>query len=74
MFKVGQKVRFTDANRHEAMPWCYPPVGWTGVIIEVNEDGVALVDWGANSGVEKCSDGYVWWAGFNRLEAVDAES
>lgn len=74
MFKVRQKVRFIDEDRQERMPWCYPPVGWTGIIIEANDDETALVNWGEDSGVEKCSDGYVWWVGFNRLEAVDAEN
>lgn len=73
MFKIGQRVRFTDDNKHEATPWWYPHVGCIGVIIEANDDKVALVDWGEGSGVEKCSDGYRWWASFDKLEAVDAE-
>ena len=74
MFNVGQKVRFTDAGRHKAMPWWYPPAGCTGVIIEVVDDGTALVDWGGDSGVDKCGAGYAWFSDFTRLEAVDAES
>lgn len=74
MFKAGQKVRFTDEDKHEKMPWCYPLAGRIGVIIGARDDGTALVDWGEDSGVEKCSDGYRWWASFDKLEAVDAES
>lgn len=74
MFNVGQKVWFTDAGIHKAMPWCYPPYGWIGVIINVNDDGTALVDWGEDSGVDKCGAGYAWFSDFTRLEAVDAES
>lgn len=76
MFKVRQKVRFIDEDRHERMPWCYPPAGQIGTIIKVEGDRAVLVDWGADSEVEynDMQNGYVWWCVKYMLEAVDAES
>lgn len=74
MLKVGQKVRFTDINRHETMPWCYPFAGQIGTIIKVNRS--ILVDWGEDSGVEynEVYDNYSWWCMGEMLEAVDADN
>ena len=47
MFKVNQKVQFTDASAHTTSPWFYPPVGWHGTIKELDGDAEqALVEWG----------------------------
>ena len=75
MFKIGQKVRFTDADAHNRKPSFYPPVGHIGIIMEVDNAGnICLVDWGADSGVwGRIGDGYYWWAMNRMLEAVDAE-
>ena len=75
MFKVGQKVRFVDADAHERSPKFYPPVGTIGIVMEIDLDDMALVDWGIDSGVwGRIDDGYYWWATNRMLEAVDAES
>lgn len=72
MFKIGRRVRFIDADRHERMPWCYPPAGSMGTIIKVCDDETALVNWGKDNGVDR-GDDYAWWASFNNLEAVDGD-
>ena len=46
-FKIGQKVRFTDADAHEREPDFYPPVGHVGIVMEIDDkNDMALVDWG----------------------------
>lgn len=74
MFKIGQRVRFIDVDKHERMPWYYPPTGTIGIIIKVTD--ATLVDWGAASEVEYNGvwGGYAWWCADYMLEAVDAES
>lgn len=75
MFTPGQKVRFVDADAHERSSEFYPPVGSIGIVVETDPDDMALVDWGANSGVwGRLNDGYYWWAMNRMLEAADAES
>lgn len=74
MFKIGQKVRFVDADSHERSPEFYPPVGSIGIVMEVDPDDMVLVDWGIDSGVwGRISGGYYWWAMNRMLEAVDGE-
>lgn len=70
-FYEGQMVRFKSKRHQKKMPWCYPPAGWVGKILEVANDKTALVDWGEDSGVDKNVDYYAWWATFCELEAVD---
>lgn len=75
MFKIGQKVRFIDAEAHKWNPNLYPPVGSIGIVMEVDPDDMALVDWGIDSGVwGRISGGYYWWVANRMLEAADAES
>lgn len=75
MFKIGQKVRFVDADSHERSPEFYPPVGSIGIVMEVDPEDMTLVEWGADSGVWKRGDGGCnWWCMNRMLEAVDDES
>lgn len=76
MFKVGQKVWSVDEDRYERMPWCYPPAGMIGTIIEVAGDRTTLVDWGADAEVDYnvVQGSHAWWCADYMLEAVDAES
>lgn len=75
MFKVGQKVRFIDADAHERNPEFYPPVGNIGIVMRTGPDDMVLVDWGIDSGVwDRKDGGCYWWTPNNMLEAADAES
>ncbi len=65
MFKVGDKVVFINADKHENLREFYPKVGTIGTVeaIEekINEKGL-LVDWGDAKGVEFGVDGTKsWW-------------
>lgn len=73
MFKVEQKVRYTNVKAHETDPQFYPPVGWHGTIKELDENAEqALVEWGNGSGTQVDPEGgHAWWSGYEWLEAVD---
>lgn len=73
MFKINQKVRFVDADEHERTPEFCPPVGSIGTIMAVDDiEDMALVKWGADSGVWQRGDGdRSWWCMNRMLEAVD---
>jgi hypothetical protein len=73
MFKVRQKVRFIDENGHERTPEFCPYVGNIGTIMAVDDvEDMALVEWGADSGVWQRGDGgRSWWCMNRMLEAVD---
>lgn len=63
-FKVGDKVVFTNAKKHETSSEFYPAVGTVGTVREVGEyDGEILcVDWGNAEGVDVWKDGTkTWW-------------
>lgn len=62
-FKIGDKVVFTNAKKHETLRKIYPAVGTVGTIIVVREiDEKLLVDWGDAKGVAMSYD-YTksWW-------------
>lgn len=73
MFKVGQKVRFKDEDRHNRMPWCYPLAGRIGTIIKVNSDRTMFVDWDADGEVEynDMQNSHAWWCAEYMLEVED---
>lgn len=74
MFKIGQKVRFIDAEAHKEHPEFYPPVNSIGVVKQIaNDPPGVMTEWGANSGVDMCGGEYAWWANLEQLEAVDDE-
>lgn len=66
MFKIGQKVRFIDADAHEWSPNLYPPFGSVGIVMRIDIDvDFPLVKWTNTDG-----DYYLWTLG-DMLEAVD---
>lgn len=73
MFKVGHKMRFTDEDGHDRMPWCYPIVGRIGTIIKVASDRTMLVDCGTDGEVEYdyMYNSYAWWCSKHMVEAED---
>ena len=72
MFKIGQKVRFVDAEARKEIPAFCPYVGSVGVVLDVDDvEDMALVDWDANSGVWQRGDGGCsWWCMNRMLEVV----
>ena len=74
-FKINQKVRFTNAEAHESTPEFCPPVGSIGVVLATDDiEGMALVEWEADSGVwQRGDDGCSWWCMNRMLEAVDGD-
>lgn len=64
-FKVGDKVVFTNAEKHETLSLFYPVVGTVGIVKEIGVDENALllvVDWGNAEGVDVWEDGTKsWW-------------
>lgn len=72
-FYINQKVKFVDADAHERTPEFCPPVGNIGTIMAVDDvEDMALVEWGADSGVWQRGDGgRSWWCMNRMLEAVD---
>lgn len=44
-FKVGDKVRFTDAERHCSDPCYYPPVGTIGTIVDDEKSSAPFIKW-----------------------------
>lgn len=73
---INQTVRFTDTEAHESTPEFCPPVGSVGTVLATDAvEDMALVEWGADSGVLQRGDGgRSWWCMNRMLEAVDAES
>ena len=70
-FKVGDKVVFTNAKKHEKVSQFYPVVGTVGTVREVGEyDREALcVDWGNAEGVDVWEDGTkAWWCNERDVE------
>lgn len=61
-FKVGDKVVFTNDDKHERMSQFYPAVGSIGIVRDKDDDSI-LIDWGEAEGL--CTnDSYAakaWW-------------
>ena len=66
-YKKGDRVRFTDAKKHEEKPLYYPPAGTTGTVTDVDVDGDLIVQWDAILG-----DGTDWgYVMQNRVERIE---
>lgn len=65
-FKIGDKVVFINAQKHESARQFYPVVGTVGTVVEIDEHPIdekgLLVDWGDAKGVDVWLDGTKsWW-------------
>lgn len=65
-FKVGDKVVFTNAQKHETISQFYPAVGAVGIVKEIDTGTLGknslLVDWSNAEGVDVWEDGTKsWW-------------
>lgn len=65
-FKVGDKVVFTNAQKHETISRFYPAVGTVGTVVKIDKHPIdekgLLVDWGKAKGIEVWEDGTKsWW-------------
>lgn len=65
-FKVGDKVVFTNAKKHETVSQFYPAVGTVGIVKEIDTGTLGknslLVDWNNAEGVDVWEDGTKsWW-------------
>lgn len=65
-FKVGDKVVFTNAEKHEKVSQFYPVVGTVGTVVKIDKHPIAekglLVDWGDAEGIDVWEDGTKsWW-------------
>lgn len=60
-FKVGDKVVFTNAVKHEAVSRFYPAVGTVGIVKEIDTGTLGknslLVDWSNAEGIDVWEDG-----------------
>ena len=65
-FKVGDKVVFTNAKKHETISRFYPVVGTVGTVVKIDKHPIdekgLLVDWGNAKGIDVWGDGTKsWW-------------
>lgn len=65
-FKVGDKVVFTNAEKHEKVSQFYPAVGTVGTVVKIDTgllgENALLVDWGNAEGIDVWEDGTTsWW-------------
>ena len=67
-FKVGDKVVFTNAQKHETISRFYPAVGTVGTVKTITigtgalGENALLVDWGNAKGIDVWEDGTTsWW-------------
>lgn len=67
-FNIGDKVRYLGSKEDKEFPQYYPPIGTIGTIVEVDDDGTLLVDWGNVGTVEQP---YTWWVNHKRIELVE---
>lgn len=67
--KVGDKVRFVNAEVHDCDPYCYPPVGTIGTVLSIDGDDVVFVQWPEGSTLTDDR----WWSSVERLELVEGE-
>lgn len=60
-FNVGNKVVFTNAEKHKQASRVYPAVGAVGTVKKIDGEDL-LVNWGDAKGVDVYSDGTkTWW-------------
>lgn len=67
--KVGDKVRFVNAEVHDCDPWFYPPVGTIGTVLSINRYGDVFVQWPEGSTLTEDR----WWTHITSLELVEGE-
>ena len=65
-FKVGDKVVFTNAEKHETISRFYPAVGTVGTVKTIGTgalgENALLVDWDNAKGIDVWEDGTTsWW-------------
>lgn len=65
-FKVGDKVVFTNAQKHETISRFYPVVGTVGIVKTIGSgtlgENALLVDWSNAEGIDVWEDGTKsWW-------------
>lgn len=65
-FKVGDKVVFTNAEKHEKVSQFYPAVGTVSTVVKIGKHPIAekclLVDWCDAEGIDVWEDGTKsWW-------------
>ena len=65
IFKVGDRVRFLDSERFEAIPQCYPAPGTIGRVVDAITP-MCIVQWpeGSTSGQGR------WFCDVDALELV----
>ena len=70
---IGAKVRYTNKEEHERLPYCYPPVGTIGTIYETNcipfdcTPGTVLVQWEDGS----TSENDLWFCNASDISFVE---
>ena len=75
-FNVGDKIVFTNAEKHEISNKIYPAVGTVGTVKEICEERL-LIDWGDAKGVEiSCShdNTKLWWCAENDVKSYTQEN
>lgn len=77
-FKVGDKVVFTNAEKHKKVSQFYPVVGTVGTVKMIGDraisDNTLLVNWGNAEGVDVWEDGTKsWWCGEDDVKPYTCE-
>lgn len=69
-FKVGDKVVFTNVEKHKQASRVYPAVGTVGTVKKIDGETL-LVNWGDAKGVDVYSDGTkTWWCCNNDVKPI----
>lgn len=74
-FNVGDKVVFTNGDKHKRMSQFYPAVGTVGIIKDKDkDDGNIMVNWGEAEGIVVHPNGMkAWWCDEKDIKPCDAE-
>lgn len=73
-FNIGDKVVFTNAEKHEISNKVYPVVGTVGTVKNINEEHL-LIDWGDAKGVEiSHGNAKLWWCVENDVKSYIQEN
>lgn len=77
-FKVGNKVVFTNAKKHETISRFYPVVGTVGTVVKIDKRPIdekgLLVDWGNAEGIDVWEDGTKsWWCNEDDVKPYTCE-